>query len=120
MNSTKGDTLFGRFPWLAFVRPVMDSIADTLMEKEDHYAGSWKKRGGTGAFMVMARKWDRIENICERLHKYDIIDAVVSDTGGIGDDIDDLIGYLALIRAEGDRLKGVKAPITAREDGKVS
>lgn len=26
------------------------------------YGDSWKRRGGVGAFMMMARKWDRLEN----------------------------------------------------------
>ena len=34
-----------------------------LDKKDDFYGSSWKKRGGIGAFMMLARKWDRLENI---------------------------------------------------------
>ena len=34
----------------------------TALEKaEESYGDSWKKRGGVGAFMMLARKWDRLE-----------------------------------------------------------
>jgi hypothetical protein len=36
-----------------------------LKEKERTYGGSWKKRGGVGAFMMLARKWDRLENLLQ-------------------------------------------------------
>src|ERR1039458_3589413 len=36
---------------------------DTLRQKGIHYGDSWKARGGVGAFMMAARKWDRIANI---------------------------------------------------------
>ena len=34
-----------------------------LTKAQQSYGDSWKKRGGVGAFMMLARKWDRIENI---------------------------------------------------------
>ena len=33
-----------------------------LLKAERSYGDSWKKRGGVGAFMMLARKWDRLEN----------------------------------------------------------
>ena len=33
----------------------------TLVKKDAEYGSSWKKRGGVGAFMMLARKWDRLE-----------------------------------------------------------
>lgn len=70
----------------------------TLEEKGKTYGGSWKKRGGIGAFMMLARKWDRIETICKE-HNYDIFQALSENTGGIADDIEDLRCYLLLTQA---------------------
>ena len=67
------------------------------------YGHSWKKRGGVGAFMMLARKWDRLE---ERLKKpeiaWDIFKGIAVDTRneGLIDDVRDLRRYLALVEAE--------------------
>jgi len=75
----------------------------TLITKEATYKGSWKKRGGVGAFMMLARKWDRIENMAEAA-KYDIIELAISDPSGadgtILAEIRDLRCYLTLVEAE--------------------
>jgi len=42
---------------------VEDDVRE-LVEAEKSYGDSWRKRGGVGAFMMLARKWDRIENQC--------------------------------------------------------
>lgn len=36
---------------------------EVLRRKGKTYGNSWKKRGGVGAFMMLARKWDRLENM---------------------------------------------------------
>lgn len=87
------------FPWLRHIDPICKKICWTLRKKEVHYKGSWQKRGGPGAFMMLARKWDRIESIAQE-HGYDIFEAMMKNNGDIVDDIDDLIGYLVLCRAE--------------------
>lgn len=67
------------------------------------YGPSWKSRGGVGAFMMLARKWDRLEN---RLKKpdvnYDIFNGIFTDTRGEGliDDVRDLRRYLLLVESE--------------------
>jgi hypothetical protein len=38
--------------------------------KEATYRGSWKRRGGVGAFMMLARKWDRLEGILSKVGKF--------------------------------------------------
>ncbi len=78
---------------------ISNKISDTVAKKEKEYQGSWKKRGGIGAFMMLCRKWDRIESAAER-SGWDIFRAVHNDyrPEGILDDIDDLIGYLLLVR----------------------
>lgn len=82
---------------------------EVLEKKDAEYGGSWKKRGGTGAYMMACRKFDRIE---ERVSKsfptappvssYDIFGHIVADQRpeGLMDDIRDLRRYLLLIEAE--------------------
>jgi hypothetical protein len=69
-----------------------------LVKAEQSYGTSWRQRGGVGAFMMLARKWDRIENQVKR-HNYDIFAAIQSDLRpeGIIDDIRDLRRYLLLV-----------------------
>jgi hypothetical protein len=68
---------------------------------DTQYGGSWKRRGGMGAFFTLARKWDRLE---ARLtdNQYDIFRAAVEDNRpeGLMDDIRDLRRYLMLVEAE--------------------
>ena len=79
------------------MRNIAASICDVVEVKDRDYGSSWRRRGGAGAFFVMSRKWDRIENLVKQ-HGWDIFAALAADTGGIADDVDDLIGYLLLIR----------------------
>ena len=75
--------------------------AEGLSKAEESYGDSWKRRGGIGAFMMLARKWDRIENqVCK--FNYDIFAAIESDRSldGIIDDIGDLRRYLFLVEVE--------------------
>jgi len=70
-----------------------------LKKKGEAYGSSWRKRGGVGAFMMLSRKWDRIENMCQE-GKYDIFEVGSDDTpGGILDDIQDLRCYLLLVES---------------------
>ena len=72
-----------------------------LTKKNAEYADSWKRRGGVGAFMMAARKWDRIEE-CARKCNWDIFEVGRRDMRpeGILDDIADLRRYLLLIEEE--------------------
>lgn len=81
-------------------RFIVPLIARTA-QKNEEYGASWKKRGGTDSFFMLARKWDRIEVQCQRYH-FNILTALYSDqrAEGLVDDIDDLIGYLLLVRHE--------------------
>tara|TARA_R110000772_G_scaffold260636_1_gene378724 strand:- start:38 stop:370 length:333 start_codon:yes stop_codon:yes gene_type:complete len=73
----------------------------SLEKSEQDYGDSWKKRGGIGAFMMLARKWDRIENQVNDSN-YDIFLALEEDgrQEGLIDDIRDLRRYLLLVEAE--------------------
>ena len=75
-----------------------DHIA--LDKAEEDYGDSWRKRGGVGAYMMLARKWDRIDNQVRDLG-WDIFEAIEKDRRpeGILDDIQDLRRYLLLVEA---------------------
>jgi len=75
--------------------------AESLERAFQSYGNSWKRRGGVGAFMMLARKWDRLENQAQRF-SYDIFAAIATDQRpeGIIDDIRDLRRYLVLVEAE--------------------
>ena len=78
---------------------VIDHVK--LEEAEQSYGDSWKQRGGVGAFMMLARKRDRLEKqVTEQ--GYDIFQAIAYDgrEEGILDDIRDLRRYLFLVEAE--------------------
>jgi hypothetical protein len=69
-----------------------------LKAAEKSYGVSWRKRGGMGAFMMLARKWDRIENQVKS-ENYDIFSSYEKDQRqeGLLDDIQDLRRYLLLV-----------------------
>ena len=73
----------------------------SLCEAEKTYCNSWNTRGGVGAFMMLARKWDRIENLTQK-HAYDIFHTIEEypELTGVIDDIRDLRRYLLLVEAE--------------------
>ena len=72
----------------------------SLDRAEEDYGDSWRKRGGIGAFMMLARKWDRIEKQVFD-YTYDIFLALEEDKRpeGLIDDIKDLRRYLLLVEA---------------------
>jgi hypothetical protein len=80
---------------------VADTDVAALLHAEKSYGDSWKKRGGVGAFMMLARKWDRCEKAVQA-KGYDIFAAVAGDgrAEGVIDDIRDLRRYLMLVEAE--------------------
>lgn len=80
---------------------VATNDVEELIKKDKAYGGSWQKRGGIGAFMMAARKWDRIEEQMKKVN-YDIFTAIQDDARdeGVLDDVRDLRRYLMLIEAE--------------------
>ena len=109
----------------------LDRIAETdigaIEEKEKTYGSSWKRRGGISAFMMLARKWDRIEQrVSTRVEAVDgapgaerdnVLEHVMTDrrSEGIIDDIRDLRRYLILVEAE-MAARGVVKIGTARDN----
>lgn len=72
-----------------------------LLKKDAEYGSSWKKRGGVGAFMMLARKIDRLEEQAKK-NGWDIFSCIEKDQRpeGILDDIRDLRRYLLLVESE--------------------
>lgn len=87
----------------AAIQAIADYDVEVLKVKGETYGDSWRKRGGQGAFMMLARKWDRIENICSNAG-YDIFGCGVNNVGDIMDDIADLRRYLLLVEAHIDNI----------------
>ena len=87
--------------YIDYVGEIADRDVKTLIRKDAEYGGSWLKRGGVGAAMMAARKWDRLEEQLKK-HHWDIIAAAVEDRRpeGILDDLRDLRCYLFLIEGE--------------------
>jgi len=85
---------------LLYITPNANWAEDTaqLRDKDKEYGGSWCKRGGPGAFMMMARKWDRVEHA---ISSVSLKVALASDTReeGILDDLGDLRRYIILVLA---------------------
>lgn len=73
---------------------------DVLYTKGVGYGDSWKKRGGIGAFMMLARKWDRIEVLLCRYSGAVLLEALQSNPANVMDDIHDLRRYLLLVEDE--------------------
>jgi hypothetical protein len=74
----------------------------SLEVSEKEYGSSWKRRGGVGAYMMLARKWDRLEKAVESKYGFDIFRAIEEDARpeGVIDDIRDLRRYLMLVESE--------------------
>ena len=79
------------------MKDIAQRDLEALKKAETSYGDSWKRRGGVGAFMRLARKFDRIEHQSEK-HGWDIFEAGEAFKGeaGLLDDIRDLRRYLLL------------------------
>ena len=75
------------------MRDIAQLDLQALKKAEESYGNSWRRRGGVGAFMMLARKFDRIEHQAEK-HGWDIFEA---GEAGLLDDIRDLRRYLILV-----------------------
>ena len=112
-----------------FDRKMMEVIAENdinvLEYKGKTYGDSWKKRGGVGAFMMLARKWDRIENQVKEFG-WDVFAAVENQMDrvveeSLVDDIRDLRRYLLLVEEELIRRNtGDMLPETGESEGEAT
>lgn len=103
---------------MTHLKQVALADVEGLERAERQYGSSWKRRGGVGAFMMLARKWDRLETALQphpedaarangstagdRVAPWDILEAIRVDgrAEGIIDDIRDLRRYLLLVESE--------------------
>jgi hypothetical protein len=93
------------------LRKLTEEDVAGLIKAHVAYGDSWKRRGGVGAFMMLARKFDRIENQC-RQQNWDIFKVIElqhNKPDGILDDIRDLRRYLLLVEQE----MRLREPVTA-------
>jgi len=110
MNTNEPDGSAPLKNYLELVGQVAESDVKGLKKSYISYGDSWKRRGGIGAFMMLARKWDRLENRVGSTvdtgkmiaDPYNIFEHIEADTRGEGliDDIRDLRRYLMLVEAE--------------------
>jgi hypothetical protein len=79
------------------MKEIAQNDLEALKRAETSYGDSWKRRGGVGAFMMLARKFDRIEHQVQDLG-WDIFEAgdLYIGEDGLLDDIRDLRRYLLL------------------------
>lgn len=101
----------------------LGKAVDVILYKNREYGGSWKSRGGVGAFMMFARKWDRLENALTIRNEKgvsvgfrDLFELAITDDRpeGIIDDLEDLRNYLILAIDEINQRK-----VAAREVGRT-
>tara|TARA_R110000824_G_scaffold79504_5_gene200239 strand:+ start:2724 stop:3053 length:330 start_codon:yes stop_codon:yes gene_type:complete len=80
------------------IKGIAQKDLEALSRAQSSYGDSWRRRGGVGAFMMLARKFDRIEHQSEK-HGWNIFDAgeVYKGEAGLLDDIRDLRRYLLLV-----------------------
>ena len=104
--------------YLDFLEIAAAKDVEGLWEAHKHYGNSCLKRGGVGLFMMLARKWDRLERQVER-HGWDAFLALTADTRseGVIDDIRDLRRYLLILEAEA-LFQGLTAASTEHRDNK--
>lgn len=103
-----------RFHHHPYLQRVADEDVRYVLQKDASYGASWKKRGGVGAFMMLARKWDRLDNMLDgEAWKYDVFRAIQAQAevesaegkpqgsdGTVLAEVRDLRRYLLLVEAE--------------------
>lgn len=90
---------------LDYLPNVVRELETMVFQKESKYDGSWKARGGVGAYFVSVRKFDALENMV-KAHGYNVFAELgQSGDGTIEDTLRDIVGYGMLILAERRRLR---------------
>jgi hypothetical protein len=97
-----------RFHHHEYLRDVALEDVRLVTEKDKSYGASWKKRGGPGAFMMLARKWDRLEQMISGLGRF-----------GGGDEDAQPYDVFAWIEAQGRSAKKYSPHMLQGADGTV-
>lgn len=83
-----------------FFRQIVDADIRETTAKDISYRASWKKRGGVGAFMMLARKWDRLESMAQE-RGYDVfVRPGDGSDGTVIAEVRDLRRYLMQLESE--------------------
>lgn len=113
--------------FLLQLQPIATDDVETIERKEKAYGDSWRRNGGIGAFMIFARKWDRIKQRVTTevpaaegrpgAARDNILEHLAADRRSepLLDDIRDLRQFLLLTEAE-MAARGVVQVGTARDD----
>ena len=109
---------------------IANSDVESLIRAHRNYGDSCFRRGGVGLFMMLARKWDRLERALDPnvvpgeqreaplaetanapIPAFDILTALLVDQRpeGIIDDVRDLRRYLMLVEARAQELLAAKS-----------
>jgi hypothetical protein len=98
--------------FLDYLVPIAETDLAVIQEKERAYGDSWMRNGGIGAFMIFARKWDRIkqrvitsiapDGDSPGAARDNILEHIAADrrSEGVMEDIQDLRRVLLLVEAE--------------------
>lgn len=87
-----------QYTFTSHVPQLMEEDYRFIVQRDQEYNASWMKRGGVGAFMMLARKWDRFQPMVIA-HQGDVLRMLGAKPDRI-DDVQDLRRYLALVEAE--------------------
>ena len=111
--------------YLYHLTPIGLEDVEGLQEAHKSYGASCLKRGGAGIFMMLARKWDRLEKLLESgiaktgetFSQWDVFEALKLDprAEGVIDDIRDLRRYLMIVEAHA-RALGIESAQSKHRD----
>jgi hypothetical protein len=90
--------------YLSRLEAVLSAIRCAVIKGHGKYGDSCLQRGGVGLYMMLARKWDRLERDAS-LTGYDLLsmierDVVANVVDGVADDVLDLCAYLVIALSE--------------------
>lgn len=100
-----------RYAYDVYFNQIVTRDIEILRKKDEEYGASWLEYGGTGAFFVTVRKWDRIRHQL-RKHNWDVFAAYADGTTSerFADTVMDFRNYLVLWEARAIELGLVDAP----------
>jgi hypothetical protein len=96
-----GHQFVGEDAYRANIAPIAREDVEGLFKSHESYGNSWKRRGGSSAWFMLCRKFDRLELQIGR-HHFDVFAAALADRRpeGVIDDLRDMRRYLLLVEAE--------------------
>lgn len=97
-----------RFTYHRHLAAIAAADVAEVTAKDISYGSSWKRREGVGAYMMLARKTDRLDEMMRSIWSYDIFrgiaavmfDGTQGNDGTVLAEVRDLRRYLLLVEAE--------------------